>query len=191
MVSGIVVGVLSLVVAFTMGWRTVNNPLRVPGLARFLRLMFAWPLLPMAVEAQGTDARVDPVAVTVGSRGRLSMGPEVLKGLVLAISDTSVTVVGEKSEAAPLVLRRATIERIEVSVKRRSHWKRGMLIGAVGNGIAFAFSTEGPGVCERSPDDLLCGDTGERALAGALAGVGFGALIGNFFKYDVWFAASF
>ena len=149
--------------------------------------LIAHPLLLLATAAVAQDAPDKELksVLTPGSRVRLvssSVGAR-LQGTVLAVDDKELTLVSE--ERPPLKVALSSIAELDLSMGRRRHWRRGLLIGA-GVGLLWgAVAKVDEDFCDPDYTTNFC-SRGE-AMGGMTAASGLmGAGIGALFKSDRW-----
>ncbi len=141
----------------------------------FLFLTFSW-------SAASATAEGPAPAVSAGARVRLTSEGRRLTGRLASIDDTTIRLLNDDGTLSA-VLERSRVSRVEVSWGKRRRVLKGMLIGASA-GLA-SMAALGPTVCDQQ---LFCEppSAAHSALVGAVAGAGWGALIGHFVKGDAW-----
>ncbi len=151
---------------------------RGPTTARIAASMvIAASLLPVG-EARAEPESGRPPTITVGSKVRLR-APTVVKGRI----EGTVSKLGEeflvvvRPDHGPQTISRQAITRLEVSTGRRRQALKGMRNGAVIGGVWMATACGLYADCDGWASPIAGG-----ALAGALVGVGIGALM----KSDRW-----
>jgi hypothetical protein len=147
--------------------------------------------LVLAGDARSDDLPQASLPITVGSKVRL-LAPMTIegeqKGIIQQVDEKSLTL--NLTNRTSITVARSAITRLEVSTGQKRQWLKGMVIGAVIEGVGLAATATIQQDCSASSSSgSLCFSSRAEALgvgvaAGALVGAGIGAL----FKGDRWSA---